>query len=340
VASALPGTTKIRTSHSLHAANTSRRDPSAHGSSPDSAPTSRSALILAFAAIYIIWGSTYLGIRVAIESMPGFLMAAVRFLVAGLLLFSFLRFRGAAWPTPRQWGANAIIGVFLLLGGNGLVVWAEHTVPSGVTALLIGVQPLFFVLTEWAWPGGSRPTLVTTGALLLGFVGVAWLAAPWENASHGGVHLPGVIAVLGACVFWAIGSIYSRHAKHGADPFLASSLQMICGGGALFIAALVKGDFAQVDLAHITLRSWTAFAYLIAFGSLVGYSTFAWLMKHSTPARVATYAYVNPIVAVFLGWWILDEPVTARTLVASAVIVAAVVIITMEKNKSAGRATK
>jgi len=307
---------------------------------PAPTPTSRSALILAFATIYIIWGSTYLGIRVAIESMPGFLMAGVRFLFAGLLLFAFLRFRGAPWPTARQWRANAVIGTFLLLGGNGLVVWAEQTVPTGVTALLIGVQPLFFVLTEWAWPGGSRPTLITTASLLLGFAGVAWLAAPWESSAHGGLHLPGVIAVLGACVFWAIGSIYSRHAKHGADPFLASSLQMLCGGASLLIAALLHGDLTQLDVAHITLRSWTAFAYLVAFGSLVAFSTFVWLIKHSTPARVSTYAYVNPVVAVFLGWWILDEPVTTRTIIASAVIVTAVVIITMEKNKPAARTAK
>lgn len=324
----------------LAGASAHHKEASAISKSTAPAPASRSALVLAFATIYLIWGSTYLGIRVAIESMPGFLMAGVRFTFAGLLLFVFLRFRGAAWPTARQWSANAVIGTFLLLGGNGLVVWAEQTVPTGVTALLIGVQPLFFVLTEWAWPGGSRPTLVTTASLLLGFAGVAWLAAPWETSAHGGLHLPGVIAVLGACVFWAIGSIYSRHAKHGADPFLASSLQMLCGGAALFVAALLHGDLAQLDLPHITLRSWTAFAYLIVFGSLVAFSTFVWLIKHSTPARVATYAYVNPVVAVFLGWWILDEPVTARTLIASAVIVTAVVVITMEKNRPSARTTQ
>lgn len=304
------------------------------------AHSARSALVLAFATIYLIWGSTYLGIRIAIESMPGFLMAGTRFLIAGVLLFTFLRFRGASWPNARQWRANAVIGIFLLLGGNGLVVWAEQTVPTGVTALLIGVQPLFFVLTEWAWPGGSRPSLVTTGALLLGFAGVAWLAAPWENAAHGGLHLPGVIAILGACIFWAFGSIYSRYAKHGAEPFLASSLQMLCGGAALAIAAVFHGDFGQFHFTDVSLRSWAAFLYLIVFGSLVAFSTFAWLMKHSTPAHVATYAYVNPVVAVFLGWLILHEPVTTRTIIASAVIVAAVVIITMEKNKAPTRATK
>lgn len=302
------------------------------------APPTRTALLLAFAAIYLIWGSTYLGIRVTIETMPPFAMAGVRFLIAGVLLLAFLRWRGAPWPTARQWRVNGITGVFLLLGGNGLVVWAEQFVASGVTALLIGVQPLFFVLTEWAWPGGTRPTRITMGALLLGFAGVAWLAAPWEEGS-GGLHVGGATAVLLACVFWALGSIYARHARHGAEPFLASAMQMIAGAASLLATAALHGDFNGLDLSAISGRSWAAFLYLVLFGSLVGFSTFVWLMKHSTPARVSTYAYVNPIVAVFLGWLILDEPVTTRTLAASAVIITAVVIITAEKNRRGARPT-
>jgi drug/metabolite transporter (DMT)-like permease len=294
-------------------------------------PPSRAALILAFAAIYLAWGSTYLGIRVAVETMPPFLMASTRFLLAGGLLFSFLKLRGAPTPTRFQWRANVVIGIFLLLGGNGLVVWAEQVIPSGITALLIGVSPLFIVLTEWAWPGGGRPTPLTLFALLLGFAGVTWLAAPWESVAQGGLNPGGIAAILVACISWAIGSIYSRHAKHGADPFMASAVQMLGGGGALLITALAHGDFARLDLARITPAAWGAFAYLVSIGSLVGFSTFVWLMKHSTPARVSTYAYVNPVVAVFLGWWLLDEPLGARTLVASAIIVASVATITIEK---------
>lgn len=297
----------------------------------------RSALLLAFASIYVIWGSTYLGIRVAIETMPGFLMAGVRFLIAGALLYAVLRARGTPRPTGRQWRVNAIIGTFLLLGGNGLVVWAEQFVPSGITALLIGVQPLFFVLTEWAWPNGTRPTIGTMAALLFGFAGVAWLAAPWENAAHGGLHAGGVTAILAACVFWAFGSIYGRHTKHGADPLFASSLQMLGGGAVLTLTALLYGDFGRLDLGGISGRSWAAFGYLVVFGSLIGFPTFVWLMKHSTPARVSTYAYVNPVVAVFLGWLLLDEPVTSRTIVASAVIVTAVAVITVQKSKATAR---
>jgi drug/metabolite transporter (DMT)-like permease len=305
-------------------------------SGPTPGPTQplRSSLVLAFAAIYLIWGSTYLGIRIAIESMPPFLMAAGRFLAAGSILFALQKIRGATWPTAHQWIANTVIGTLLLLGGNGLVVWAELTIPSGLTALLIGVGPLFIVLTEWAWPGGTRPSAITMAALLLGFAGVTWLAAPWETSSGGGLHRAGVVAILGACIFWALGSIYSRHAKHGADSFMAAALQMLGGGTMLALVALLHGDFDYLDLGGITPRAWGAFAYLVGIGSLVGFSTFVWLMKHSTPARVATYAYVNPVVAVFLGWLILDEPITPRTLVASTIIIAAVAIITTQKSKA------
>lgn len=289
--------------------------------------------MLGFAAIYLIWGSTYLAIRVAVETMPPFWMAGIRFLIAGTALFAFLKYRGATWPTAPQWRINAVIGTFLLLGGNGLVVWAAQFTPSGITALIIGVGPLFIVLTEWAWPRGTRPDLITIGALLLGFVGVAWLAAPWETGAGQVVRPAGLIAILGACLFWGIGAIYSRHAKHGADPLMASALQMLGGGAMLSLVGALRGEFVAVSLGAISPESWGAFVYLIVAGSLIGFSTFVWLMKHSAPARVATYAYVNPVVAVFLGWVILDEHITSRTLVACAIIVTAVAIITTHKAK-------
>lgn len=295
---------------------------------------SRTALLIAFAAIYLIWGSTYLAMRVAVGTMPPFLMAGARFLLAGLILFAFLKFRGAAMPTAHQWRINAIIGAFLLLGGNGLVAWAEQTIPSGITALLIGVTPLFMVLTEWVWPGGTRPTKVTIFALLLGFAGVTWLAAPWKDAAHGGFDTKGVLALLVACTSWSVGSIYSRRAKHGLDPFMGSAVQMITGSGALLLTAGLGGEFSRLDVARISPEAWQAFVYLVAIGSLIGFSTFVWLMRHSTPARVSTYAYVNPVVAVFLGRLLLNEPIGPRTLMASVIIVTAVVIITVQKSRA------
>ena len=292
---------------------------------------SRTALLIAFATIYVVWGSTYLAMRVAIETMPPFAMAGVRFLVAGAILFTFLMLRGATWPTAAQWRHNAIVGTFLLLGGNGLVVWAEQFIASGIAALIVGVTPVFMVLAEWAWPRGHRPTRATVVGLALGFVGITWLAAPWENAASGGLNVPGVIALVAACCFWSIGSIFSRHTKQPASLFTGSAMQMLSGGAALFIAALVRDEFSGFAPANVSANSWGAFVYLILIGSLIGFSTFVWLMKHSTPARVATYAYVNPVVAVFLGWLLLDEPITPRTLIAAAIIVASVMIITTQK---------
>lgn len=307
--------------------------------SPTPAAATRSALVLAFAAIYLIWGSTYLGIRVAVQTMPPFAMAGARFIIAGTALFGILRWRGAPLPTWRQWRINIFIGMFLLLGGNSLVAWAEQYLPSGLTALLIGVEPLFIVLTEWAWPGGSRPGAVTCGALLLGFGGVAWLAAPWEGAGVQHVNMGGLAAVLLACVLWAYGSIYSRHAKHGMEPLQAAAPQMVGGGATILVAAWWHGDFAHLHVSAISSTAWWAFAYLVLMGSLVGFSTYVWLIKHAMPARVSTYAFVNPVVAVFLGWLILGEAITQRTIVAAVVIVTAVVIITMQKNRASKRGT-
>jgi drug/metabolite transporter (DMT)-like permease len=300
---------------------------------------SRSALLTAFAAIYLVWGSTYLGIRVAVETLPPFLMAGARFLVAGSLLAGWLAVTRGFRGSPRQWRDNAIIGSFLLLGGNGLVAWAEQYIPSGLTALIIGSQPLLMVLTEWAWRGGHRPTSLTGVGLLLGFAGVVWLAAPWESAAAGGLNVGGVAAILAGGIFWAFGSIYGRHVRAPAEPLTAAAMQMLCGGVALMLTALVSGEFRGFSPASVSRHSWLAFGYLIVAGSLVGFSTFVWLMKHSTPARVSTYAYVNPLVAVFLGWLILGEPVTARTLAAAAVIVVSVAVITSQRGRggAAGR---
>jgi drug/metabolite transporter (DMT)-like permease len=289
------------------------------------------AYVLAFATVYLVWGSTYLAIRVAVGSMPPFALAAVRFALAGSLLLAFLRLRGAAWPTRRQWRDAFVSGAFLLLGGNGLVTWAEQTVPSSITALLIGAGPVFVVLVEWAWPGGKRPTLLTFCAMLLGFAGVAWLAAPWETRGASATDPAGVSAILLACISWAIGSIYGRHVRD----FMAAAAQMLAGSASLALVAGLRGEFAAWDLSATTPTSWLAFGYLVLAGSLAGYSSFVWLVKHSTPARTATYAYVNPVVAVFLGWLLLDETVDARTLAASAVILAAVAMVTLGKTAPA-----
>jgi drug/metabolite transporter (DMT)-like permease len=286
----------------------------------------RARLWLAFFALYTIWGSTYLAIRVAIETMPPFAMASARFLVAGLILYVWARRTGAPAPTARQWRSAAIVGALLLVLGNGGVVWAEQRVTSGLAALMIGAEPLWAVLFDWLRPGGRRPSLGVGFGLMTGFVGVALLVSP---SSMGGsaVEPVGAAVLVVATLSWAIGSIYSRRADTPKSPLVTIGANMLAGGVGLALAALVNGELARIDPAAFTVRSVIAWAYLTLFGSIVGFSSYIWLLRHTTLAKASTYAYVNPVVAVFLGWLVLGEPVTARTIAGAAVIIAGVVMI-------------
>ena len=306
-----------------------------------SAQPSRTALIAGFAAIYIIWGSTYLGIRIAVESMPAFLMASTRFIVAGGIVAAFIALTRGFKATGKQWRDNAIVGGFLCLGGNGLVSWAEEKVPSGIATLIISAGPVFIVLMDWAvhvWAKdgkrGSRPNSLTFAGLGLGFVGLAILVGPDVLATGvSGLDSWRLLGLLGATFFWGVGMMIMRYVRDPAEPFTASGIQMICGSGWLLLASLATGELGRFDPSLITGRSVIAWAYLVVFGSLIGFSTFTWLMKHSTPAKVSTYAYVNPVVAVFLGWFVLNETVSPRIFVAAAIIIAGVALITIAKNK-------
>jgi drug/metabolite transporter (DMT)-like permease len=277
-----------------------------------------------------------------VETLPPFLMAGVRFVVAGTLIAGFLAITRGFKAKPHQWRDNAIIGGFLLLGGNGLVSWAEQKVPSGIATLMVSVGPLFIVLLDWlvhavAKDGrrGTRPTALTFVGLALGFFGLVLLVGPsvWE-AGAGHLDSGRVLALIGACLFWGIGSLYTRYARDPAEPFTGSAMQMLCGGCWLLLVSLLSGEPFHFNLAAVSARSLGAWAYLVVFGSLVAFTTFVWLMKHSTPARVSTYAYVNPIVAVFLGWLVLHEPVSPRIFVAATIIIAGVALITMAKNRN------
>lgn len=306
-----------------------------------STPPTKAALLAGFAAIYIIWGSTYLGIRIAVETMPPFLMAGVRFLVAGAIVAGFIALTRGFRATRAQWRDNAIIGGFLCLGGNGLVSWSEQKIPSGITTLIISAGPVFIVLMDWAVHAffkdgkrGTRPGALTFAGLTLGFIGLAILVGPDVLATGVGSLDPWrVLGLLAATLLWGVGMIYMRYASNPAEPFTASGIQMLCGSGWLLLTGVLTGELAHFDPSIITARSVIAWSYLVVFGSLIGFSTFAWLMKHSTPARVSTYAYVNPVVAVFLGWLVLHEPVSPRIFVAAAVIIAGVATITVAKNK-------
>ncbi|HYE97145.1 MAG TPA: EamA family transporter [Rubricoccaceae bacterium] len=295
------------------------------------APTLRPAplagVLAAFAAVYVIWGSTYLAIRFAIETLPPFGMAGVRFLTAGAVLYALGRARGAARPTGPQWRASALIGALLLLGGNGGVVWAEQRIPSGVAALLVAGMPLWMVLLDWARPGGVRPTRGMVLGLALGIAGITVLVGPADLVGGGRIDPLGAGAVLLGSFFWATGSLYARSAPTPKETLLAVGMQMLAGGALLVMAGLLAGEAPRFDASAVSARSLLGLAYLITFGSIVAYTAYVWLLGVASAARVATYAYVNPIVAVLLGWALADEPLTPRVLVAAAVIVGAVVLI-------------
>ena len=288
-------------------------------------------MIAAFAAVYLIWGSTYLGILYAIETMPPFLMAGARFLVAGAMVYAFARARGAAAPGRRHWRSAIVSGALMLLGGNGAIVWAELTVPTGVVSLIIAMTPVWMVLVEWIRVRRARPANRVLAGLALGFVGMAFLIGPATLGGAGPFPLTSALVLFTGSFAWAAGSIYSRGAEFPSQPLLGTGMQMLAGGAALACLGVVLGEGSRVDLAAISLRSWAGLVYLIVFGSLIGYTCYVWILRVSTPARVSTYAYVNPIVAVFLGWAFAGEAVTSRESVAAAVIVAAVALIVSAK---------
>lgn len=286
----------------------------------------RSQLVAAFASVYLIWGSTYLAIRFAIETMPPHLMAAVRFLVAGALLYVWARWRGAPRPTRANWRAAAVVGGFLLLGGNGAVVWAETRVPSGLTALLVAMVPIWMLVLEMLPRlGGRKPRAAVVAGIVLGLVGLVVLVAPGRLA--GRVDPLGAGVLLLGCLSWAFGSLYSRGAELPKSGFLAAAMEMVAGGFLLLLFGLATGQAGSVAVSVISARSLFALAYLIVFGSLIGFTAYIWLLGATTSARVSTYAYVNPVVAVLLGWAFANEPMSLRTLIAAAVIIGAVVLI-------------
>ncbi|MBI2619338.1 MAG: drug/metabolite exporter YedA [Ignavibacteriales bacterium] len=288
---------------------------------------SRGKIILAFAAVYVIWGSTYLAIRFAVETLPPFLMAGIRFIIAGGFLYTFLRLRGAARPTPIHWKSASIVGAALLLIGNGGVSWAEQFVPSGITALLIAIVPLWFVVLDW-WQRGVQPTLAVIGGLILGTVGVLVLVDPAELVGGEAVHLGGAFVLLVATISWAAGSLYSRRAELPSSPLLATAMEMLSGGVMLLIVSAASGELVPMEIPSINPRSWIALGYLVVFGSLVAFSAYIWLLSHVQPTMVSTYAYVNPVIAVFLGWLLGGEIIGERILLAAAMIVGAVALIT------------
>lgn len=280
-------------------------------------------VLVALLTVYVVWGSTYLGIKVALEGFPPFLLGSIRFLIAGIALYAWTAVRGGvARPTARQWGAAGLAGTLMLVGGNGAVTWAEQRIDSGVAALLVASVPLWMALLARLWQG-ERLRRVAVIGLLVGFVGVGVLVRPTGD----GVTLFPSLAVLFGALLWATGSIYVRQAPLPSHALRGTSMQMIAAGVVFGILGLAAGEGARFDVADVTWRAAGALAYLAMFGSIVAFSAYTWLLRNAQPSVVSTYAYVNPFVAVLLGALLLSEPVTGGMAVAAGLIIVGVALI-------------
>lgn len=287
----------------------------------------KTMVLLAFAAVYIVWGSTYLAIRIGIESFPPFILAGLRHVTAGLALYAIFRRKTGIRPTRAHWWTAAVTGFLLLFVGNGGVSWAEQTVPSGIAALLVATVSLWLVIFDWIRPGGVQPVARVIAGLLMGFGGLVLLVGPAHLGGSERVDPRGAGVLVVASVAWAWGSLFSKHRDKPAAPMLNAAMQSFAGGAVLLIAAALTGEFHGFHFAAVSARSWFAIVYLIVFGSGIGFSAYVFLLEKSTPARVGTYAFVNPVVALFLGWLILAEPLSLRTFLAAGVILTAVILV-------------
>jgi drug/metabolite transporter (DMT)-like permease len=287
---------------------------------------STARLVAAFAAVYVLWGSTYLGIRFSMETLPPFFTQGVRYLSAGVVLWIWARRTGAVRPTLREWGGGAVAGVLLFVCGTGAVVWAERLIPSGVTALVVATEPASFVLIESVrrrrLPRGS-----VLAGLALGAVGLLVLVGPGDLLGSDRFALAALLVLQAGTFCWAGGSLFSRGSRLPASPVMATAMTLVCGGAGMAILGAATGELTRFDPAAVSAKSVLATVYLLVFGSIVGFTAYLWLLRVTTVARVSTYAYVNPIVAVVLGWALAGEPLSARVALAAVVIVGAVAII-------------
>ncbi|MFL5481426.1 MAG: EamA family transporter [Gemmatimonadaceae bacterium] len=298
------------------------------------ARASRGQILAAFASIYLIWGSTYLAIRYAVETIPPFVMGGIRFVISGALLYAWARYRGAPRPTRRHWRNAVIAGGLLLLGGNGAVVWAEQFVSSGMTALLVSILPFWLVIIEWVRPPRRRPAGAVLIGLVIGFIGIVVLVGPGNFGGRGDVRPIGALVLILGSLSWAIGSFFSRDADLPQSGLLTTGMEMLGGGTLMLIVGALSGKLSSFDVHHVSRASAIGLMYLITFGSLLGFTSYIWLLDKVSPARLGTYAYVNPVVAVVLGWAIASERLSLRTAVAAAIVICAVALITTARSSA------
>jgi drug/metabolite transporter (DMT)-like permease len=291
----------------------------------------KTKLWTALIALYIVWGSTYLAMRFVVETIPPFLYAAIRFLIAGAILYYWRRAAGDEKPTRSNWKATAIAGTLLLLGGNAMIALAEKHVPSGIAALMVGTSPFWMTLFEALRPHGTKPTWQTSLGLVVGFIGMFLLIGP-ANVTWSGSNVEPVslIAMCAAPMLWALGSIYARGADMPKSGLMATGMEMLASAAPLFLVSAATGELRGFSFGDVSMRSWLGMAYLITFGSLVGFVSYSWLLHNAPLSLTSTFAYVNPVVAVFLGYLLGDEVLEPHAGVAAGIIVGAVMLINIK----------
>lgn len=283
-------------------------------------------IVTMFAALYVTWSTTYLAIHYMVLTIPPYLSSGMRFLVAGAILYAIARPRSEA-PSFRNWSDSFVTGALIILLGNGSIVWAQQHISSGLAALLIATEALWIVILNWLIFRQGRPTLIETFGTILGFLGIAMLIGTSRITEGEAFHPVGIAVVLFASFSWAVGSLYSRHGNFPSSPLLSVSMQMLAGGVLMMLVSVFTGEIFRFSPASVSMVSFLGWAYLVVFGSLVGFVCYLTLMRACRPSMVATYAYITPVGAVFLGWLIAGEAVTRQTLTAAAIIIVAVFII-------------
>lgn len=285
---------------------------------------------LAFLSVYIFWGGTYLGMKFALESFPPFIMAGIRHLTAGLILTSVAWLKKESFPSKKEMINAGLVGMMLLLGGNGLVAYAEIRVPSSIASLIIASVPLWISGLNWISGDKRKPSLLEMFGLFLGFSGIMVLAFQGSNSTTN-IDMIGIGLLLIASFSWSMGSLYSKRSEMPKSSFYSVSFQMLTGGTLLLIFSTLLGEYRSLDISQITNQSLLAMGYLILFGSIIAYSAYIWLFKNVNPTLASTYAFVNPVVALILGWSLANEVLSTQGLIASILIIGAVIIITLSK---------
>jgi drug/metabolite transporter (DMT)-like permease len=289
--------------------------------------------LLAFAIIYFVWGSTFLAIRVGVHEVPPFLLAAMRFLVAGAVLYGWMMARGEHSPSARQWMSVCLIAVLIFVFDYGLLFWAEQRVPSGVAAVMMATIPSMMALAEIVFLRTQRLTLRLAGALVIGIAGVAVLISPWRSLGGAPISPVGAAALIFAAINWSIASVLSRKLPMPPSKVMSSGAQMLAGGVFLAFASIALGEFHRFHPANVSRAAWLSLLYLIVAGSIVGFTAYVWLIHHHSPTKVGTYAYVNPVVAVLVGYFLGGEELALRTVLGTAFVLISVLAITLTPAK-------